>query len=184
MPALVFPGVDLDLEFEGLVAGLLGGELENERGRSLALNPLPPPEPRERFLNSVDHRPDRLRSSLHEVDILGIAERLSEHEFVDRRAATKCNPVADCLAGEEIAQGAGDDQILLHLPEIGPGARRRSIVGCMPVGSCVDFHGNVDREFPELISLFTSRQRSCRRLVRRVKQLERLRLLGIRREKT
>jgi hypothetical protein len=61
---------------------------------------------------------------------------------------------------------------------------RRPIVGYTPVGSCVDLHVAVDREFPGLVPLFTSRQWSFRRLVRRVKQLERFRLLGIRLEKT
>lgn len=57
---------------------------------------------------------------LYEIDILGIAQRPREQEFVNRRATPKRNPALQVRSVEQIAERATDNEVLFYLPQVGP----------------------------------------------------------------
>src|ERR1700722_13567980 len=73
-----------------------------------------------RLAASIDGRADGFGASLYEIDILGIAQRLLEQEFVNCRATPKRNPALQVRSVEQIAERATNDEVLFDLPHVWP----------------------------------------------------------------
>jgi hypothetical protein len=66
-------------------------ELEHEVHRVPGLRAIALPEPRQDVAYRIDGRTDGLGTRLHEINVLGISQRLLEQEFVNRPAASEGN---------------------------------------------------------------------------------------------
>ena len=121
--ALMLPRIDFDLQLQRLPAARFGGKPEHQMNRMLGLRSAAFAQPRQGVPDPVDDVADGLRTRLHQIDVLGVSQRPLEEQFVDRRAAAEGDPVAKGRAREQVAQCARDNQVLLHLPKIGPGGR-------------------------------------------------------------
>jgi len=80
-------------------------------------------EPGENSTNRVNRGTNGFRAHLHQIDVLGIPERMRKEELVDGRPTAERHTLGEPRVIEDVAQRAADDQILFYLPWIGP--RRR-----------------------------------------------------------
>ncbi len=113
--------VDLYLELEFAAAVSLRGELEYQVHRVSGLLAIRFSKPGESGAYAVNRLADRFRLGLDEINVFRIPQRFSEQQLMDGRAAAKSDLSLQRLAAEQVAHRAADDQVLLHLPEIGPG---------------------------------------------------------------
>jgi len=124
----VLARVDLHFQVQLGVGRSFRSEPEDEMDRMTGAVAMEVAEPRQRLANRVDRRANPLRADLHQVDILRVAQRLSEQQLVDCGAAAKGDPAFQLRRVEEIAERAADDQVLLDLPQIRPRRARAPLL--------------------------------------------------------
>lgn len=84
------------------------------------MRPIALAQPGQSLADGIDSGADGLGARLHEIDIFGIAQRLFEKQLMNCSATSERDPVAQISCTEEIAQCSANNQILLHLPQVGP----------------------------------------------------------------
>ncbi len=81
------------------------------------------PEPRQHVAQGIDRGADRFGTTLHEIDVFRVGERLAKQPLVNRRRAAERQSVSEKGLTEDLAERASDDEILFDLPRLSP--RRR-----------------------------------------------------------
>ena len=120
--AVVFAGIDLDLDLQGGIRLGLGRKPEDKVHRVARLLTLAVAEPRQSLTDGAGDCADLLGLCLHQVDVFGVAKRLLEEQFVNGGAAAKRNLARQRWRIEQVAQRAADNQILLDLLRGRPGS--------------------------------------------------------------
>jgi len=113
--AVMFAGIDFNLNFQGGIRLGLGRKPEDKVHRVGRVLALAVAEPRESLADGVGSRTDLLALCLNQVYVFGVAKRLLEDQLVDRGAAAKRDLACQRRCVEQIAQRAADNQILLDL---------------------------------------------------------------------
>ena len=109
-------------------------------------------EPRlEELSQAVQDRTDRTCRGADEIDILRVAERLREVQFVEGGSAPESELRCEELIAENFHEGARDDEVLLDLPLLGPTVPSGSIRRCSGSGSLIDFRKPAHDDPPSLI---------------------------------